>query len=147
MLQWQGSYDFNGEIGCFIGSIAGSQCGKHIAFGGDSKTGPASLDGFFLDIQPQFAFPGLDLFIFRVIINFAMILSIFSSSRSMMSSMIRCALWTWSMKSSESKLASGGKGFINIIVQVDGQQPAAVVGASGISPQGLVETVLKPRSA
>ena len=40
----------------------------------------------------------------------SMIRSIFSSSRSIMSSMMRCALATCSLKRSKSKLASGVNG-------------------------------------
>ena len=55
----------------------------------------------------------------------------------MMSSMIRCARPTCLRNFSQLNLASVGKGFLHIAVQVNGQQTAAIVRTEGNFTAGI----------
>ena len=58
-----------GEFGRFFSAVTQSQCCKHIAFGGDSHTGTATLTAFLIYLLPQYAFSMFHVFAFRIGIN------------------------------------------------------------------------------
>ena len=62
--------DLHREICCFVGAVAGSQSGQHVAFGGDAKTSTSALNGFLFDVQPHRPFPGFNILSLRISINF-----------------------------------------------------------------------------
>ena len=120
--------DLHGKVGGIIGAVTGTKCGKHVAFCGDAESGTSSLDGLFLDVQPEIPLAGLDLLPFRVALDlFEDPVDLFKFQ---VNDVIHHPLGFVDMRDKKFRIEAGfgGEGLVDVIVKVDRQQAAAVVG-------------------
>ena len=133
----EGALHLDGELGGFVGAVTQTHAGQHVALGGDAQAGAAAFEAFHLDVEPEVALHALDVVAFGVAVDFGEdFVDLFKFE---VDEVVHEALCLGDVVAEfiEIERGFGSEGVVDIAVEVDGDETAAVVGAEGDFAAGV----------